>query len=147
VVLAKRPAAAGLVRRRTRIGVLVIEGRREHVIQPAQQVDIGRSQAPEIQVGIHALASGVFGQQSGVEQASTETQDRQLSTFASYVPSSSPTGFRSSTRSQTALTAINSGTPSNSPEIPHNQPQASTPTKIATGFMRLARLVSQGVSR
>lgn len=66
---------------------------------------------------------------------------------AIYAPSSSPTGFMSSTRSHTALTAINSGTPSNRPQMPHSQPQASTPTKIATGFMRLARLVSQGVTR
>ena len=39
------------------------------------------------------------------------------------------------------------GTPSSRPHAPQSQPQASTPTKMATGFIRLARLVSQGVSR
>jgi len=43
-------------------------------------------------------------------------------------------GFRLSTRSHTAFTAISKGTPSNSPQMPQSQPQASTPTKIATGF-------------
>ena len=68
-----------------------------------------------------------------------------LSTSA-YVPSSSPTGLRPSTRSQTALTIIRIGTPSSRPQMPHSQPHTSTPTNTATGLSRLARLVSQGVS-
>ena len=48
-------------------------------------------------------------------------------------PSSSPTGFRSSTRSQTALTTIMMGMPSSRPHTPHSQPQASTPMNTATG--------------
>ena len=64
-----------------------------------------------------------------------------------YSPSSSPTGLRSSTRSQTALTIMMMGTPSSRPHTPHSQPQNSTPTNTATAFIRLARPVSQGVSR
>ena len=61
-------------------------------------------------------------------------------------PSSSPTAFRSSTRSHTALMTIRMGTARNRPHTPHSQPHASTPTKMATEFMRAARLASQGVS-
>ena len=43
--------------------------------------------------------------------------------------------------------ATRMGTPSNRPYTPQSQPLASTPTKMATGFIWLARLVSQGVSR
>ena len=44
------------------------------------------------------------------------------------------------------MIATRIGTPSNRPHTPHNQPQASTPTKTATGFILLVRLASQGVS-
>ena len=37
--------------------------------------------------------------------------------------------------------------PSSRPHTPHSQPQASTPTNTATGFMLLALLVSQGTIR
>ena len=73
--------------------------------------------------------------------------ERTAALFSGYDPSSSPIGFSSSTRSQTAFTTSRIGTPSSSPQIPHSQPHASTPTKMATGFIRLAWLVSQGVSR
>jgi len=62
------------------------------------------------------------------------------------LPSSSPSAFRSSTRSHTALTAIRMGTPSNRPGRPYSQPQARTPTKTTSALIRLVRLVSQGVS-
>ena len=62
-------------------------------------------------------------------------------------PRNSPIGFRSSTRSHTALTIIKMGMPSSKPHTPHSQPQASMPTNTATGLIRLARLVSHGVSR
>src|SRR5258706_1599306 len=66
---------------------------------------------------------------------------------ACYVPSNSPMALRSSTGSHTALTITRIGTPNNRPATPHSQPKASTPTNTATGFIRLARLVSQGVSK
>ncbi len=64
--------------------------------------------------------------------------------FKFYSPSNSPTALNSSTRSQTTLITIRMGTPRNKPHMPHSQPQASTPANTATGFMRLARLASQG---
>ena len=62
-------------------------------------------------------------------------------------PRNSPTGFSSSTRSQTVFTTIRIGVPRIRPTAPHSQPNASTPTKTANGLMRLARPVHHGVSR
>ena len=62
-------------------------------------------------------------------------------------PSSSPTGFSSSTRSQTDLTTIRIGIPSSRPHTPQSQPNRSTPTKTANALIRLARPIHQGVSR
>jgi len=56
-------------------------------------------------------------------------------------------GFKSSTRSHTALMIIMIGTPSNKPHTPHNQPQNSTLTKTTTALILLARPVSHGVSK
>ena len=62
-------------------------------------------------------------------------------------PSSSPMGSKPSTRSHTALIIMMMGTPSNKPHTPHSQPQKSTAMKTATGFIRLVRPISHGVSK
>ena len=63
-----------------------------------------------------------------------------------YSPSSSPTGFRSSIRSQHAFTATSIGTASSVPQMPQTKLQKIRPTKTATSFVRAVRLVSHGVS-
>lgn len=64
-----------------------------------------------------------------------------------YRSSTSANSRKSATRSQTTLTIINTGVPSGRCQTPHNQPNTNTPTNTATGFRRLVRLVSHGVSR